>query len=65
MAGKKPEYKAFVSREGQDAEGNDKNFYTEIGAAWATKNDGISLQLHCLPTDGRVVLFKNDKEPKK
>jgi hypothetical protein len=60
MPGQKPKYKAFVSREG-----NDKNFYTEIGAAWAVGQGAISIQLHCLPTDGKLVLFLADKEEKK
>lgn len=51
--GKKPDYKVFVSREGK----NDKAFYTEVGAGWVVANEGISIQLHALPTDGRMVLF--------
>ncbi len=61
MAGKKPEYKALVSR--QTGEGGDKKtYYTEVGAGWAVANDGISIQLHCLPTDGRLVLFPRKDE---
>lgn len=54
--GRKPDFKVFVSREGN---GDQKNWYTEVGAAWKVAKDGISLQLHALPTDGRLVLFPN------
>lgn len=57
MAGKKPEWKVLVSRES-----NDKNYYTQVGAGWNVKNDGISVLLHCLPTDGKLVLFPNKDE---
>lgn len=52
--GRKPDYKVFVSREN-----GDKNFYTEVGGAWTVAKDGISVQLNCLPVDGRLVLFPN------
>lgn len=62
MAGSKPAYEAFVSREGAD----DKNFYTRIGAAWNVAKDGISIQLDALPHDGKLVLFPiREKEDKK
>jgi hypothetical protein len=58
MAGSKPKYEAFVSREGQD-----KTHYTRIGAAWDVAKDGISIQLDALPHDGKLVLFPiRDKE---
>ena len=57
MAGKKPDYKVLVSREGQD-----KTFYTEVGAAWKVANEGISIQLHALPTDGKLVLFPREEK---
>jgi hypothetical protein len=50
--GNKPDYEAFVSREN-----GDKNFYTRVGAAWRVAKDGISIQLECLPVDGKLVLF--------
>jgi hypothetical protein len=53
MANGRPDYRVLVSRKGTD----DKTYYTEVGAAWHVKNDGISIQLHALPTDGRLVLF--------
>ena len=59
MAGQKPDYKVFISREA-----GKKNHYTEVGAAWLVSNEGISIQLHALPTDGKLVLFprRDDKD---
>lgn len=50
--GNAPDFKVFTSRKV-----GDKNFYTEIGAAWNVANDGISIQLHALPTDAKLILF--------
>jgi hypothetical protein len=52
MAGKKPDYKAYISRKI-----GEKSYYTEIGAAWSVKDGGVSVQLHALPVDGKFVLF--------
>jgi uncharacterized protein (DUF736 family) len=52
MANRKPDYRVMISRKN-----GDKSFYTEVGAGWNVAKDGISLQLHALPTDGRLVLF--------
>jgi len=54
---KKPDYKVFVSREGKD-----KTYYTEVGAAWNVASGGISINLHALPTDGKLVLFPPREE---
>jgi hypothetical protein len=53
MAGTKPQWKVLVSREN-----GDKTFYSEIGSGWDVKNDGISVVLNSLPTDGKCVLFR-------
>jgi len=53
MAGKKPDYKVLISREGKDK----KNFYTEIGVAWKVSSNGISVHLNAAPVDGKMVLF--------
>jgi hypothetical protein len=50
---RKPDFKVFISREGKD----EKNYYSEIGAAWNVAKDGISIQLSALPIDGRLVMF--------
>lgn len=57
-AGKRPDYKVLVSREGSD-----KTFYTEVGSAWRVAKDGISIQLNALPVDGKLIMFpREDKE---
>lgn len=57
MAGKKPDYDVFVSREN-----GDKNFYTRIGSAWSVSKDGISIQLDALPVDGKCVAFPRKED---
>lgn len=52
MAGKKPDYAVYVTREN-----NGETFYTRIGSAWRVRNDGISLRLDALPVTGEAVLF--------
>ena len=38
-------------------EGNDKGYWTRIGAAWAHKDGkGFNLSLECLPVDGKISL---------
>lgn len=50
--GRKPDYRVLVSRQA-----GDKNFYDAVGVAWNVSSDGISIQLHALPIDGRLVMF--------
>lgn len=65
MAGRKPDYKVMVSREGRAKDGSDKNYYSDIGVAWRVANDGISVQLNAVPVDGRMVLFPiEEKDPR-
>lgn len=64
MAGQKPQYRVFVSREGQDRDGSDKNYYQEIGVAWKVASNGISIQLHSLPVDGKCVAFPSTERKK-
>lgn len=41
----------------QVRESNQKAHWTRIGAAWAHKDTkGFSIQLECLPIDGRISL---------
>jgi hypothetical protein len=41
----------------QVSDGKDKGYWTRIGAAWAHKDGkGFSIQLECLPLDGRISL---------
>lgn len=50
---KKPDYEVFVS----EKNGDDKTYYTRVGAAWNVAKDGISIKLKALPLDGNLVLF--------
>ena len=51
-SGKAPTHIAYQVREG-----NPKGYWTRIGAAWAHKdNKGFSIQLECVPLDGRISL---------
>ena len=57
--GKRPDYNVCVSRQDQ----NGKAFYTDVGAAWNVAKEGISINLHALPRDGKLVLFpRREKE---
>ncbi|MCD0462089.1 hypothetical protein [Roseiconus lacunae] len=35
--------------------GNGKSFWNRIGAAWENKDGGFTIQLDCVPLDGRIV----------
>ncbi|TQF27434.1 hypothetical protein UNPF46_30695 [Bradyrhizobium sp. UNPF46] len=59
MANRKPDYKVFVSRNIAKEGEEPNNFYHDVGAAWMVDKDGISISLHALPIDGRLVLFPN------
>lgn len=52
----KPAYHAFSVTSGET---QDKANWTKIGVVWPhKKGDGFTLQLDCMPLDGRVVLRK-------
>jgi hypothetical protein len=53
MAGKKPDFDVFTSRDGAD----NKAHYTRIGAAWHVAKGGISIKLDALPIADSIVLF--------
>lgn len=41
----------------QVRDGNQQNYWTRIGAAWAHKDGkGFAIQLDCVPLDGRISL---------
>ncbi len=51
-SGKAPAYIAYQVREG-----NEKGYFTRIGAAWANKDGkGFNIQLDAVPLDGRITL---------
>jgi hypothetical protein len=50
---KKPTHIAFHVKNLND----DKSFWTRVGAAWEHKDGkGLSVQLDCIPVDGRLEL---------
>ena len=51
-SGKAPTYIAYQVRDG-----NEKGFFTRIGAAWAHKDGkGFNVQLDSVPLNGRITL---------
>lgn len=41
----------------QVRDGSKQNYWTRIGVAWAHKDSkGFSIQLDCVPLDGRITL---------
>lgn len=52
-----PSYIAYSVEEGS----NDKNHWHKIGAAWPTKEGGLSLQLNALPINGRIALRSREE----
>jgi hypothetical protein len=48
---------SHIAYQVRDREGG-KGFFTRIGAAWQHKDGkGFTVQLDCVPLDGRIVLF--------
>jgi len=60
-AGKSPSHVAWHVRESS----NGKSFWTRVGAAWTNKDGGFTVQLDCVPLDGRLVCQPADKGEKK
>src|SRR5207244_1464684 len=51
---RKPVFEVFTVREGKKR----KSYFTKIGAAWPTRSgNGLTLDLHALPLDGRLILM--------
>lgn len=58
--GKRPDYRVFVSRQV-----GDKNYFTEVGAAWHVSGDGISIKLHPnIAVSDSIVLFPPKEDDK-
>jgi hypothetical protein len=51
---RKPSLIAYQVREGKD----DQSYWDRIGVVWSNKDGGFTVQLHCVPLDGRIVLTK-------
>jgi len=52
-----PSHIAYSVEEG----GDDKNHWHKIGAAWPTKEGGLSLHLNALPINGRIALRSREE----
>lgn len=52
-----PSHIAYSVEEGS----GDKNHWHKIGAAWPTKEGGLSLQLNALPLNGRIALRSREE----
>jgi hypothetical protein len=57
MAGKKPDYRVFVT-----TKNGEKDFFHEVGVGWNVKSGGISVKLFANPTDGSMVMFPPKEE---
>lgn len=53
---KKPTFIAYQVTENKSSDAQSKGFWNRIGAAWKNRDDSITIQLDCLPIDGRIVL---------
>ena len=53
----KPSHYAYTVSEGK----GDQNYWTKIGAAWPTKDDGLTLTLDAIPRDGMVQLRSREQ----
>ncbi len=56
----KPKLPSHIAYSVEDGKG-DKNHWQKIGAAWPTKDGGLSLKLNALPLDGRVSLRSREE----
>ena len=58
-ASKAPTHVAWHVRENRGG----KSFWNRIGAGWTNKDGGFTVQLDCVPLDGRIVCQPADKKP--
>ena len=54
---KLPSHIAYSVNEGKD----EKNHWQKIGAAWPTKDGGLSLKLNAIPIDGQIALRSREE----
>lgn len=58
MSDNKPDYRIVVSEEYTTANGEVKNYYTEVGRGWKVKGGGISVRLRDrISVSGGFVIF--------
>jgi len=53
---KKPDFDVVISKT-SEKDGEKKNYYSNVGAAWSVAKGGISISLDSIPVDGKMVLF--------
>lgn len=60
---KKPDFTVYHTREYTDGNGEVRNFYTDVGAAWSVKDGGMAVQImDGVSLSGRfVILRRKDK----
>jgi hypothetical protein len=51
---RRPSLVAYQVREGTDKQ----SYWDRIGVAWSNRDGGFTVQLQCVPLDGRIVLAK-------
>lgn len=59
---KKPTHIAYQVRDGKN---DDDSYWDRIGVAWVSDKGYLSVQLHSVPLDGRVVLGpRKERQPR-
>jgi hypothetical protein len=56
---KRPTHRVYAVRKS----GNDKSYWTEIGAAWPNQDGkGFNIKLNLLPLDGSEIVMREPRE---
>ena len=55
--GKAPSHIAYLVRKA-----GEKSFWNLVGVAWSNRDVGFTVQLECVPLDGRIVCQPADKK---
>lgn len=61
-ASRSPSHVAYHVR---DAGPGKKGYWNRVGVAWTNKDGGFTVQLDCVPLDGRIVCQPADKPAEK
>lgn len=51
----------FIARTPKSIDG-DKTVWTRVGAAWKNRTEGYTIELDCLPLNGKIVLLPPKEE---
>ena len=66
MSNSKPTHRAFIVRNYEADNGEEKAFWTQIGTVWTHKDGkGFDMTLSAFPVDGRVVIRLDEPKPAK